>query len=41
MRENFFVLDITSGEFFDKVHGCLADVAVGDAMGMPASSYFP
>jgi len=28
-------------ELLDRVHGCLAGVAVGDAMGMPASSYQP
>ena len=27
--------------FLGRVHGCLAGVAVGDAMGMPASSYLP
>ena len=28
-------------KLLDRVHGCLAGVAVGDAMGMPASSYQP
>ncbi|TRO49089.1 ADP-ribosylglycohydrolase family protein [Candidatus Bathyarchaeota archaeon] len=31
----------SDSEFLDRVHGCLAGVAVGDAMGMPASSYLP
>ena len=32
---------IESETFLKKVQGCLAGVAVGDAMGMPASSYLP
>jgi ADP-ribosylglycohydrolase len=32
---------IQSETFYKKVQGCLAGVAIGDAMGMPASSYLP
>ncbi len=28
-------------KLLDRVHGCLAGVAVGDAMGMPASAFQP
>jgi len=30
-----------SEELYNKVYGCLAGVAVGDAMGMPGSGYLP
>lgn len=30
-----------SEQFYLKVQGCIAGVAIGDAMGMPASSYLP
>ncbi|TRO51352.1 hypothetical protein E2P71_09195 [Candidatus Bathyarchaeota archaeon] len=32
---------IESETFYNKVQGCIAGVAIGDAMGMPASSYLP
>ena len=32
---------IESETFYEQVQGCIAGVAIGDAMGMPASSYLP